>query len=745
MTDDAGKDLARLEKVVPSFCSSHCGGACFLRVHVKGGVITRIESDDNRMPPFRACLRGRAYRQRVYHPDRLKYPMKRVGARGEGTFQRISWDEALNTVAGEMKRVKESYGNSALILSASCGDVVLLHAAAPFFKIFNMIGGYSNFWGTISYEAALFAEYATYGTTYTRSGRDDLLNSSLIIMWGWNPAVSIQDTPTSWVLAEAKKSGARIVCVDPRFTDSAATFADRWIPVRPGTDAAMLIAMAFVMIRENLQDQRFLDTYTVGFSQFKDYVLGSEDGIAKTPSWAEAITGVPASVIEQLAREYATMNPAALMAGIGAGRTAYGEQYHRAAMTVAAMTGNIGIHGGNAAGRSHTTMMSLPFMIGMPGIVPDMPNPLLFETPFRKCALRAYFDDPLYGWSTARGHVNRIKIADAILKGKAGDYPSDYKLLFLVNHNILNQSPNYSKTAEALRHLEFIVDIEQFMTATARFADILLPANTFLERNDIAIGEGIPVYGYQNKVIDSLYESRSHVEIAIELAKHLGISDFCTKSEDELLRMCVAGAPIPSYEVLQEKGIHRVSLAEPYVAFKRQIDDPANNPFPTPSGKIEIFSQEIAGWNNPDIPPVPKYLETWESRSDPLAKKYPLQMITTHFKRRAHSQFENVPWLKELEPQAILISSADAQARGIKDGDRVLVFNDRGKLKIIARVTERIMPGVVDIPQGAWYSPDENGVDTEGCCNILTKDENSPGGAFVTNTCLVEVQRMANA
>ena len=454
---------------------------------------------------------------------------------------------------------------------------------------------------------------------------------------------------------------------------------------------------------------------------------------------------MPASAIEQLAREYATMKPAALMAGISPGRTAYGEQYHRAAMTLAAMTGNIGIHGGNAAGRSHTTMMSLPFMIGMPGIVPDMPNPLLLETPFRKYALRAYFDDPLYGWSTARGHVNRVKMADAILKGKAGGYPSDYKLLFLVNHNIVNQSLNSNKTAEALRHLEFIADIEQFMTSTARFADILLPANTFLERNDIAIGEGIPVYGYQNKVIDSLYESKSHVEIAIELAKHLGISDFCSKSEDDLLRQCVAGAPIPSYEELQKKGIHRVSLSEPHVAFKRQIDDPANNPFPTPSGKIEIFSQEIAEWNNPEIPPVPKYIETWESWDDPLANKYPLQMITTHFKRRAHSQFENVPWLTELEPQAVLINSADAEARGIKDKDRVLVFNDRGKLKITAKVTERIMPGVVDIPEGAWYSPDGNGVDTEGCCNILTKDENSPGGAFVTNTCLVEVQRMANA
>ncbi len=729
------------EKVICTVCSSHCGGTCLFRVHVKDGVITRIESDDDGKPPFRACLRGRAYRQRVYHPDRLKFPLKRVGAKGEGKFERISWDEALDTVAGEMKRVKETYGQAAITLVVSAGDIVFLHDGQIYMFLLSMFGGYSHFWGTFSFEGGLFAEYITYGNTYTRSTRDDLLNSRLIIMWGWNPADSIQDTPTSWILAEARKAGVKIVAVDPRFTDSAATFADQWIPIRPGTDAAMLIAMAFVMIKENLQDQRFLDTYTTGFSQFKDYVLGVEDGIPKTPAWAETITGVPAATIEQLAREYAAVKPAALIAGISPGRTAYGEQYHRAAMTLTAMTGNIGVPGGSAAGRSFAAMLSLPFQtVGMS--IDPVPNPLVVDAPPRKFAPRAAFDDPFWGSVTAIGQVNRTQVADAILKGRAGGYPTDYKFLYLLNSNAVATYCNSNKMAEALKSLEFMVTHEQFMTPTAKFADIVLPANTFLERNDVTLGEGVPVYCYQNKVIESLDESRSHLEIAVGLAKRLGISEYWGKTEDELLRQVVAGTEIPDYDAFKEKAIHRMKLPEPHVAFKKEIDDPVNNPFPTPSGKIEIFSQEVADWNNPEIPPIPKYIETWESRNDPLAEKYPLQLVTSHFKRRAHTQFDNIPWLAELYPHAMLINSVDARRRGIKDGDQVMVFNDRGKLLIRAKVGETIVPGVVDIPAGGWYDPDEEGVDRGGCCNVLTKDAMSPAGAFCTNTTLVEVERV---
>jgi anaerobic dimethyl sulfoxide reductase subunit A len=281
------------------------------------------------------------------------------------------------------------------------------------------------------------------------------------------------------------------------------------------------------------------------------------------------------------------------------------------------------------------------------------------------------------------------------------------------------------------------------MTPTAKFADILLPTNSFLERNDLTTGGIGPFYGYMNKAIDSLDESKSQYEIAVELAARLGVTDFGDKTEEEWLREIVAGCKdIPDYDTFKKNGIHKVKFDQPYVSFQEQINDPVNNQFPTPSGKIEIYSQQLADMNNPKVPPIPKYIEAWESRNDPLAEKYPLQVVTTHTRRRAHTQFDNVPWLRELDPQAVSINTTDAEARGIKDGDMVRVFNDRGEMIIPARVTGRIMPGVVDIPQGAWYDPDENGVDRGGCANILTKDVISPGGAFASNTALVQVAKL---
>ncbi len=720
------------EKVIPTTCASHCGGTCVLKVHVRDGVITRIETDDGEEPQLRACLRGRAYRQRVYAPDRLKFPMKRVGVRGEGRFERTTWDEALDTVAKELLRVRDTYGAASIVYVHGAGDINQLHNWRQFHKLLCRFGGYTAPWGVASWQGGLFAVQNTYGTWRTSNSRDSLLNSRLIMLWGWNPASTVGGTNTCWYLIRAREAGARVVAVDPRCTDTAAILADEWIPIRPGTDTAMVIAMAYTIITENLHDQAFLDKYTVGFEYFKNYVLGAEDGEAKTPTWAEAITGVPAARIKSLAREYATTKPAALMAGIAPGRSAYGEQFHRATGTLAAMTGNVGIHGGDAGGRSWEGGNWYPYKMryGHACRPEDGSNPLSQVV------------------SDGRTHaclpsgVHYVDLADFVLKGKAGGYHADIKAAFIASKNYLNQYPNINKIVEALKKLEFIVVLEQFMTATARFADILLPTTTFLERDDILFGVGTPFYGFGNKVIEPVGECKSHLDIARELATHMGITDFGDETEDELLRKEVAESEIPDYETFKKKGIYRIDLSKPYVAFKKQMENPADSPFLTPSGKIEIYSQNLANVNDPKIPPVAKYIETWESRNDPLAKKYPLQLITTHFKRRAHGQFDNVPWLRELEEQAIQINPVDAQARSIRGGDKVRVFNDRGEMIICARVTERIMPGVVDIPQGAWYDPDGKGVDRGGNPNVLTKDRRSPGGAFAYNTCLVQVEKL---
>ena len=739
---------ANEDQVVYTICDSHCGGSCVIRVHVRENKIVRLETDDAEEPQLRACARGRAYRQRVYAPDRLLYPLKRSGARGSGEFTRVSWDEALDTIAGEMKRVRDTYGPASILFFCSMADAHSLHHERTINRLLCQFGGYTAPWGSISTEGAIFATGVTYGTLrVSESMLEDFLNSRLIIMWGWNPAVTIQGTNTSWYLARAREGGTKIISVDPRYTDSTALFADQWIPIRPGTDAAVLVAMANVIIREDLQDQYFLDTYTVGFDKFRDYVLGLEDGVEKTPDWAQAISGIPAATITNLAREYATMKPAALMPGAAAGRSAYGEQYHRAASTLAAMTGNIGIHGGGCAavvGGGPGAMWAEASLIkALRGTarIKSPPNPVEDGVPPRRVTLSHRSSSVS---SSAR--VNVSLFADAILKGKSGGYPADYKFLWLSNNNYLNQLADVNKTVKAFQKLEFLLVTEQFMTATAKYADIVLPVCTYMERNDFYISLSSSFYGLVNKVIEPLGESRSQLQICTALASKLGIKDYNDKSDEEWVRSVVTTLSkergLPDYDSLKKNGIHRQKHDEPIVAFRKEIEDPKHNPFPTPSGKIEIYSQSMAEWNDPLLPPIPKYIESWESLNDPLAEKYPLQLITTHFRRRAHSQFDNLPWLREQQSQMIMINSIDAESRGIKHGDLVRVFNDRGEMMISADVTERIMPGVVDIPQGAWYHPDEKGVDRGGCANVLTKNVTSPAGAFTSNTSLVQVEKV---
>ncbi|MBE0598865.1 MAG: molybdopterin-dependent oxidoreductase, partial [Desulfuromonadales bacterium] len=613
------------------------------------------------------------------------------------------------------------------------GDVASLHGSSyTIFRLLGMAGGYTTWWGATSFHGGMFASYFSYGTMYASNTRDDLLNSRLILMWGWNPAVTITGTNSAWYLAQARENGTRIVAIDPSYSDSAATFADQWIPIRPGTDTALAIAMAYVMIEENLADQAFLQRYTLGFDQFRDYVLGKEDGIPKTPRWAAEITGVPAATIETLAREYAGTRPAALLSGIAPGRTAFGEQFHRATIALAAMTGNVGIHGGDAGARSWESIAGgYPYGKGGIGMgVPYTPNPI--EAP------------PRYGLWLHEGHpkVHFTKVADAILQGKAGGYPTDYKLVFLSNCDYVNSLPNVNKIARAMKTVDFIVTEEQFMTATARYADIILPTTTYMERNDIAVGVGTAFLGFQNKAIEPLGECRSHYEIAIDLAARLGIEGYAAGSEDERLQEVAAVARIPDYQAFKEKGLYRIPRTEPYVAFQAQIADPENHPFETPSGKIEIYSQQIADMGNPLIPPIPKYIEAWEGPNDPLARKYPLQIITNHAKCRTNGQFDNIPWLRELAPQAVAINAADAAARGIADGDLVRVFNDRGETWVPAAVTERLLPGVAILPMGAWYRPDENGIDRAGSANVLTRDEPTPAGSFAYNSVLAQIEKI---
>jgi anaerobic dimethyl sulfoxide reductase subunit A len=738
------------DAIVNTGCCHDCGGRCVLRAHVKDGKVVRLETDAGEFPQIRACARGRAYRQRLYSRHRLRYPMRRTGRRGQGEFERVSWEEALDTVAENLKRVKADYGNSALLFLPGAGNQGMLHGPVAPGIMLQEFGGFTRYWGAPSYEGALFASMATYGTIQTGNSRDDLLNSRLVIMWGWNPANTVWDPETPLYLARTRENGARMVAVDPRYTDTAAAFADQWIPIRPGTDAAMLLAMAYVIIDEGLQDKAFLDKYTTGFEAFRDHVLGRDDGTPKTPRWAAEITAVSAETIAGLARAYAAEKPGALIAGWGPARTAMGEQYSRAANVLCAMTGNIGVYGGYASGfmRAYSSRDSGHLREGAKKKPKDKSKGIPSANPVEDGALPRR--DSLYklsgGTNATSARIHQANIWDAILRGREGGYPADVKMAYIVASNCLNQYPNANKGAEALRSLEFVVVHDQFMTPTARFADILLPVNTFMERSDIAPPWlGSPYYIYLNQAVESLHDTKTDLAICRELAPRLGLAiDFLKLSEDEILRLFASRRPdIDDYEKMKKEGVVKIKTDGPIVSFREQVRDPENNPFPTLSGRIEIDCGHIAEMGNPRIPSVPKYMGHEEHFDAPAAETYPLQLLTTHSKIRTHSTLEKVPWLQALERQGLWIHPRDAEKRGIADSDTVEVYNERGRIRVSAVVTERIMPGVVNLCQGAWYSPDRGGVDVGGCANTLTKDAPSPGGAFPMNSALVEVAAAA--
>jgi len=735
--------------IINTGCCHDCGGRCVLRAHVKGGRIIRYETDNGEQPQIRACARGRSYRQRQYSPDRLKYPMRRIGDRGEGKFERISWDEALDEVAENLLRIKDTYGNSTILFVPGAGNQGMLHGPMPVGRMLTAFGGYTRHWGIPSYEGALFASMATYGTIRTGNSRDDLLNTSFMIMWGWNPANTIQDPETSFTMARVREKGIRIVAVDPRYTDTAATFADQWIPIRPGTDVAMLNAMAYVIVAENLQDQAFIDKYTVGFDKYRDYLLGKADGQAKTPGWAERITTVPAETTAALAREYARSKPAVLMAGWGPARAAQGEQYTRAASILSAITGNVGVSGGFSNGfmraySSRETTFGKDGKVQPPKFSEFAPVPS--GNPVEDGAMPR--KDALYrlrgGTNPTSARIHYTDIYDAMLRGKAGGYPTDIKMAYVVACNAINQYTNTNLGIQAYRSLDFVVVHDQLMTPTAKFADILLPVNTFMERSDMAPPWlGSPYYIYLNQTVEPMYETRSDLDICRDLAPRLGLDiDLFQLEQDDILRSIGASrSDIPDFDAMKRDGVLKIKLDEPIVSFKEQIEDPDNCPFPTLSGKIEVYSDHIAELDLPDIPPIPKYMPDKESYDAPHAATYPLQLLTTHHKTRAHSTWHNVPWMNEVEPHGVWINPVDASARGISNGELADVYNGNGRIRIPAIVTERIMPGVVNVSQGAWYEPDEDGVDRGGCANVLTRSYRSPGGAVAMNSVLVQVER----
>jgi len=559
-------------------------------------------------------------------------------------------------------------------------------------------------------------------------------------------------------LAEARaRSNARMIMIDPRYTDTAAGREDEWIPIRPGTDVALISAVAHVLISENMVDQEFLDKYCVGYDEkilpdsaprnghYKAYILGQgEDGLAKTPEWASPITGIPVDRIVKLAREIGSTKPCFIVQGWGPQRHANGEMAARAVPMLSLLTGNVGISGGNTGGREGT--FGIPFVM-----FPTLTNPVKDSISF-------------FLWTDA---ITRGPEMTATRDGVRGTDRLKAPIKFLWNYAgnaLLNQHSDINRTHEILQDdskCEMIVVIDNHLTSSAKYADILLPDTTTSEQADFCPSESAGNMAYlifAEQAIKPVFECRTLFDMCQQISKRLGVEQKFTegRTEEEWLRHLYAQSrekdpKLPTFEEFRQMGIYKRKDPDGhFIALKSFRDDPVANPLTTPSGKIEIYSEALAKiaatWElKPDevVHPLPVHVSTFNGWNDPKRAKYPLQLTGFHFKARTHSTYGNVDVLKAASRQEMWINPVDANPRGIRNGDRIRIFNEHGETHIEAKVTPRIMPGVVAMGEGAWYAPDGRKIDQAGSINVLTTQRWSPlakGNPQHTN--LVDVQKV---
>ena len=777
----------QLTTVVTS-CDHNCGSRHMLVAHKKGDVIVRLSTDDGRyqaggafgfeseqVPQLRACLRGRSYRSRIYSPERLLYPMLRVGERGEGKFKRVSWDEVLDFIAKKMVELKAKHGPTAILDQAYAGtSYCVLHKSDQIegllARFLGMFGCRTNSWSVPSYQGTTFSSRMTFGTIEDGNEDDAFAHSKLIIMWGWNPAYTFHGGNTFYYMRLAKQRGCKFVLVDPQYTDSAASYDAWWIPIKPNTDAAMLAGMAHHIFANNLHDQKFIDKFVQGMDagtmpdwakgkeNFRDYILGTSDGVPKTPEWAEKICGVPATDIRKLAQMYATTKPAALKASWAPGRASYGEQYNRMAAAVQAMTGNIGILGGSAEGVGkgwHAESVAYPY--------DDFANVWYASIKSDRWA-HCVLNYP---------NVKREEVGLWPRSDKLDGTIPNIKAIWWHGSDWFNQLTHINKEIQAVKKLELVVCQDSTITPSGLWADVLLPIATHFERHGVALPwyKG-HYYIHRPKAIAPLGESKTDFQVFTELAWRLeqldpALKDFGKRynpraersyfdnpdATDEAYlaawwkdKVQAHQGVTMTWEEFKRRGVYKFEFRQPLVAFREQIEQ--GKPFQTPSGKIEIFSTTLArvtDWTKTqwgyEIPAIPKWVEPFESLNHPKAKTWPFHMITPHPRWRTHSIFHNIPWLRETFQQEITLNAADARRLGIRTGDMVEAWNERGRIVLPAYVTERCMPGVVVVYEGAWMDRDKAGVDRAGNPDFLTLDEPSPAGAFAYNTILCNVKK----
>jgi len=522
----AGAKQAAMEgKWVTAACWHNCGGRCLNKAFVADGIVIRQKTDDTHpdspdFPQQRGCPRGRSQRKQVLGADRLKYPMKRKNwepgggkkeLRGQDEWVRISWDEALDIVAGEIKRIKEKYGSSAIFVPSG--------SALP--RTLSLYGGYTERWGAVSW--GTWPEVFPYITGIKANGANEgndrfrLRKSKLIVLWGANPAVSSNGGP-AYNFLQAKKAGAKFIVVDPLYTDTSRVLADEWIPCRPATDTTLILGMAYHLITNNLHDQAYLDKYCVGFDadhmpegtnpqdNFKDYVLGTYDGVPKTPEWAVATCGVDPVIIRRFAEQLAATRPAAIIAAGAPARINNGEHFPHALLTLGLITGNLGVPGSGVSPNMHarSTYAGPALISAGSNSIPSINNPL----------------------SDLR--LNNCEMWNAILTGKYtdGEGPQKEINIQMICHgdaSELNQRAGLMKGIEAHRKVEFVLSQNYVLNTNSKYSDVVLPVITQWETQGGLISGNREILIHYSKVIEPLYEAKDEMWIAAEVGKRLGL------------------------------------------------------------------------------------------------------------------------------------------------------------------------------------------------------------------------------
>ncbi len=779
------------DRIVWSQCNVNCGGRCIFQWHVKDGKIAYMLTDDTGNDDFqaRACLRGRTMRQWVNNPDRLQYPMKRTGARGSGQFERISWDEAVETIADKLKYTIDTYGNDSIYINYATGMYSATGRVTE--RLMNCLGGYLPMYGDYSTGMHQYVMPFMYGVgvspyeNISASSVDQAGKADLVLMFGNSPAETrMGGANVVWDYARAREEGPEFIHIDYRYNETISGHPQEWLPIRTGTDAALVAGIAHELITNDWVDLDFLHKYCQGYDEetmpesakgqnksYYAYIMGEGyDMVEKTPEWAQEICLVPADTIRTLAKKIHDAEKVFVVQGWGLQRHSNGESATRAVCMLALLTGNIGREGTNSGMREAeppgAPVGSIPSSDKDPDGVPmNMVKAKISCYSWLKCIQEgSNFKKEL---NAADEIALFLGAQDPEAAEKAAQIEAPKNgIKFLWNYAgncITNQHGDINAVYETLtdeNKCEFIVCCDTFMTDSAKYADILLPDAMRAEQLNMSTNGyseyywGVTVGGPAQ---EPPFECRPIYDVYADIAEIFGVRDKFTggKTQDEWVQsLYEAGAAkdpeMPSWDQILEQGVWKRELPTA-IAFKENIEDLEGHPFKTPSGKIEIYSEVLQKLSETRelqegqvIAPIPLFDPGTEGYGC-VTDEFPLYLSGWHDKARTHSSFGALQVLKDYNRNYVWINPIDAKPRNIEEGDTVLVRSPAGEVKIQAHVTSKITPTCIAMPQGLWHEADMAGnkLDTGGCINTLTTYLPSPlaHGNGPCNSIIAEVRK----